>query len=191
MRYICFDVETPNFKNERMSSIGVCVVENGKIADEFYTLIDPEQHFDSFNIALTHITPESVKDAPNFAEAWRTVGPIMKSGLLTAHNAQFDMSVLSKCLRSYGLKCWDTNYLCTCRMGKKILPNEENHKLDTICRDLGIPLDHHNALSDARACAEILIHYMKMGVNVLDYQRPYSLEFAKTAKAKEFSQSLG
>lgn len=180
MRYICFDVETPNHKNERMSSIGICTVENNKIADEFYTLINPEQPFDSFNIALTHITPAQAKKAPNFKEAWKTVGKILDGGLLVAHNAQFDMSVLSKCMSAYEIPSGDTEYLCTCRMGKKLLPYAKNHKLDTICQDLKIPLDHHNALSDARACAEILIYYLKKGADPADYIRPYSLRLAKT-----------
>ena len=33
MRYIAFDVETPNSRNDRMSSIGIAVVEDGRIAE--------------------------------------------------------------------------------------------------------------------------------------------------------------
>ncbi len=186
MRFVCFDVETPNHLNERMSSVGVAVVEDRMIVDEFYTLINPEQPFDEFNVGLTHISPEAVKNAPTFLQAWETLGGLLKSGLLVAHNAQFDMSVLSKCLKAYRLPRPDTEYLCTCRMGKKLLPYVENHKLDTICRDLMIPLDHHNALSDARACAEILIYYIDRGADPREYVRPYSLKLAKTLKAPAY-----
>lgn len=183
MRYVCFDVETPNMKNDRMSAIGICIVEDGKIVNEYYSLVNPEQHFDPFNIALTHITPAMAAEAPAFGELWNTLGPVMGSGLLVAHNAQFDMSVLSKCMRDYGIPCdGTTNYACTCRMGKRLLPKLENHRLDTMCRELNIPLDHHNALSDARACAQILIHYIEQGANISDHVRPYSLREAKTLK---------
>ena len=57
-RYVAFDVETPNAQNRRMSAIGVSVIEGGQIVKELYTLIDPQTHFDPFNIALTGITPE-------------------------------------------------------------------------------------------------------------------------------------
>ena len=57
-RYIAFDVETPNYANDRMSAIGITVVENGVIVDEIATLVNPESHFDYFNIQLTGITPE-------------------------------------------------------------------------------------------------------------------------------------
>ena len=49
-RYIAFDVETPNYANDRMSAIGVAVVERGGIADAFDTLVNPETHFDRFNV---------------------------------------------------------------------------------------------------------------------------------------------
>ena len=58
MRYIAFDVETPNHRNDRMSAIGITVIEDGAITREFYSLVDPEQEFDPFNISLTGITPE-------------------------------------------------------------------------------------------------------------------------------------
>ena len=51
-RYIAFDVETPNSANHRMSSIGICVVENGKVVREFATLVDPQTYFASFNISI-------------------------------------------------------------------------------------------------------------------------------------------
>ena len=68
-RYIVFDVETPNSANDRISSIGVVVVEGQSIVREFYTLVNPETHFDAFNISLTGISPEDVADKPTFAEA--------------------------------------------------------------------------------------------------------------------------
>ncbi len=183
MRYICFDVETPNHFNNRMSAIGIYAVENGEVCDGFYSLVNPEQGFDAFNVALTGITPEMAASAPTFGELWPTLSPILKSGLLVAHNAQFDMSVLSKCLRDYGIPHSGlTSYACTCRMGKKLLPGLENHRLDTICRALFIDLDHHNAGSDARACAEILLHYIKNGAIVEDFVRCYDLDGIHTVK---------
>ena len=51
-RYIAFDVETPNAANDRMSAIGITVIDANSITGEFYTLVDPETHFDRFNIEI-------------------------------------------------------------------------------------------------------------------------------------------
>ena len=74
-RYIAFDVETPNFANDRMSAIGVSVVEGGAIVQEFYTLVDPEARFDRFNMALTGITPEDVAGPPPFRSSGGSWSP--------------------------------------------------------------------------------------------------------------------
>ena len=100
-RFIAFDVETPNSYNHRMSSIVIAVIEQGRIVDSYSSLIDPETHFDAFNIALTGVSPEIVKNAPTFPELWVEIGETMLSGILVAHNAAFDMRVLSRCLMNF------------------------------------------------------------------------------------------
>ena len=173
-RYIAFDVETPNYANDRMSAIGITVVENGVIVDEIATLVNPESHFDYFNIQLTGITPEMAAEAPTFPELWPTIGPILDSGLLIAHNASFDMSVLAKCLQAYGI-CWRpcADYACTVQMGRRCYPQLPNYKLNTLCNYLDIQLDHHRASSDSRACAELLINYLDHGMDMSRFRRSY------------------
>ena len=122
-RYIAFDVETPNHANDRMSAIGITVVEGGRIVEEHEALVDPEVPFDLFNIRLTGIGPDQVAGAPTFPALWREIRPLMDSGVLVAHNAPFDMSVLAKCLRGYGIRWHPTvRYACTCQMGRRLLP---------------------------------------------------------------------
>lgn len=180
-RYIAFDVETPNSRNDRMSAIGLSVIEDGRIVRDYYTLVDPQTHFDSFNIELTGITPELVQGAPTFPELWRTLQPILDSGLLIAHNAPFDMGVLAKCLRAYGLswRPW-ADYACTCQMSRRLLPQLPNHRLNTLCDRLGIPLDHHRADSDSRACARLLLCYLESGADIRPFIRRYDLTAGRT-----------
>ena len=189
-RYIVFDVETPNSANNRMSAIGITVVEAGAIVEQLATLVNPEAHFDWFNIQLTGITPELAAKAPTFLELWPIIQPIMCSGLLIAHNAPFDMSVLSKCLRAYGIQ-WQasTEYACTCQMGRRCYPQLPNHRLNTLCTYLDIDLDHHQAGSDSRACAELLIHYLNRGIDVGKYRRNYDLLHARTFRGKRISDN--
>ena len=103
-RFTVFDVETPNRMSNRMSAIGIAVIEDGAIVDEYYSLVNPETYFDYFNTQLTGISEETVRDAPTFPEVWEQIEPMMSGGLLTAHNAVFDMGVLKKCLLDYGIE---------------------------------------------------------------------------------------
>ena len=182
-RYIAFDVETPNYANDRISAIGITVIENGTVVDDFYSLVNPEVRFDHFNIHLTGITPKMVADQPTFPQLWEMIAEVMGSGLLIAHNAPFDMGVLAQCLSAYQIE-WQpyTYYACTCVMGRACYPDMENHKLNTLCDHLGITLDHHNAGSDSHACAMLLLDYMGHAMKVDRFLRPYDLVQRRTPR---------
>lgn len=172
-RYIIFDVETPNRYNDRMSAIGISVVEDGKIVKEWFSYVNPEEPFDDFNTQLTGISAETVADAPTFPELWKQIEGMMGSGILVAHNAPFDMGVLKKCLEDYGVRWAErTRYICTVQIGRRELPGMK-HGLDAMCGYYGIELDHHKADSDSHAAAEILLRYMEDGVAMEKYVRTF------------------
>ena len=172
-RYIAFDVETPNRYNNRISAIGISVVEDGMITDSFFSYVNPETHFDYFNIQLTGIDENTVADSPAFPELWKSIEPLFSSGILVAHNAVFDMGVLKKCLTDYGIS-WKpmVRYCCTVQMGRRLLPGIKQG-LDDMCSYYGICLDHHKADSDSHACAEILLQYLKSGAEEKQFIRTY------------------
>ena len=132
-RYIVFDVETPNRYNNRISAIGISVVEDAKIINEYFYFVNPGQRFDWFNTQLTGISAELVADAPTFPQLWKVIEPVMNSGILVAHNASFDMGVIRKCLRDYGI-AWKPQVrgLCTVVMGRRLCPGI-SHRLNDLC----------------------------------------------------------
>lgn len=182
-RYIAFDVETPNGRNDRMSSIGLAVIEDGVITEEFSTLVDPETWFDRFNIRLTGITPAMAEQAPDFGELWPTLAGYLDSGILLAHNATFDLRVLACCLRAYSIDWYDTKqYLCTVRMGRRCYPALPDHRLDTLCAHCGVELDHHRADSDSHACAALFLDYLDQGLDPAPFLRTYDFNAMRTLR---------
>lgn len=182
--FIAFDVETPNHLNNRMSAIGITVIQNGKITQSVGTLINPETFFDYFNMELTGITPEAVKNAPTFPELWESIKEVFENNVLIAHNAPFDMAVLSKCLTDYGLPYPDfLKYACTCNMARHFYKNMAHHGLHDMCEYYNIELIHHRADSDANACAEILLRYIDEGRDVTPFIRTYDVNKKRTLKA--------
>ena len=159
-----------------MSAIGICVVEGRQIEKQYFSLVNPEQPFDWFNTRLTGISEESVSGAPTFPQLWRQIEPVTSSGILVAHNASFDMQVLRKCLHDYGIT-WKPRVqgLCTVLMGRSLKPGI-SHRLNDMCEYYGICLEHHQADSDSRACAEILLQYMKAGAQPEQFVRMYTME---------------
>ncbi len=160
MNFIAIDFETANFQKYSACSLALVIVKNSQIVDHYYSLIQPETAFHWKNIQIHGIHPEDVADAPKFPELW---GKIQKyfdpSTLIVAHNAPFDCGVLSGCLEYYQLPKAHFLSLCTVRSSRKLFPEMENHRLNTVCKNLNIPLqNHHDALEDSVACAKILLY---------------------------------
>ena len=172
-RYVVFDVETPNRYNNRMSAIGISVVEDGVITKEWFSLVNPEVSFDAFNVRLTGINEDMVADAPTFPEVWEEIEPLFSNGIICAHNATFDLGVLKQCLKYYEIE-WkpSVKYACTVQIGRRVLPGMK-HNLNVLCDYYGIELDHHKADSDSHAAAEILLRYLEDGADEKSFIRTY------------------
>ncbi|KMT33024.1 exonuclease [Melissococcus plutonius] len=66
MNFIAMDFETASHERHSACSLALVKVENSRIVDEYYTLIQPETQFFWKNIQIHGIHPEDVTDAPNF-----------------------------------------------------------------------------------------------------------------------------
>lgn len=67
-------------------------------------------------------------------------------------------------------------FACTCQMGRRLLPQLPNHKLNTLCQYLEIPLEHHHAGSDSQACGALLCHYLGMGARMEEHIRCFDMQ---------------
>lgn len=154
--YVAFDVETPNYHNDCMCSIGIVSVIGGFIEEKRHYLINPECHFDVGNIRIHGITPHMVADAPTFSELWPEIRPFFDGTILVAHNAGFDIGILQKNLERYGLYAPRFPYYDTVMLARKAFPEAGRHNLKAMSMFLDIDLiNHHNALDDAICCQGI------------------------------------
>lgn len=161
--FTAIDFETANETRGSACSIGLVVVRDGVVVNRFYSLIKPEPFvFNPINVRINGITPEACADAPTFAELWPEIKHAFEDQMLLGHNVSFERSVLNHLYLKLGIKDPARDYLCTMYFSKVRLPTLENHKLPTVYHGLfGKKVDHHHALNDAFACAEIAIEIIK------------------------------
>ncbi|MEG0255739.1 MAG: 3'-5' exonuclease [Vagococcus sp.] len=159
MNFIAYDFETANGQLHSACSIALVMVKDSQIVGNYYSLIKPETSFNWRNIQIHGIHPEDVEFAPSFVEVWQEIETYFQENrLIVAHNASFDNRVLASCLDYYDLPVAHFLSLCTVRTSRKLYPELSNHKLNTVSDYLSIDLEnHHNALDDSLACAEILL----------------------------------
>jgi len=158
VNFVAIDFETANEKFSSACSIGIAVVKDSRIIETKHFLIQPpDLNFNHINYMTHGITKEDVKDKPKFSDLWENIKAYFKETPVIAHNASFDMNVLRQTLDQYQIPYPEINYACTLGISKKVWPNQASYKLDKLSAIFGIQLNHHNAESDAIACALIAL----------------------------------
>lgn len=160
--FAAIDFETANYERTSVCSVGVVIVRGGKIVDNFYSLIKPEPEYYNTRCMMVHgLCKNDTAGAPVFPEVWAKIAPMVKGLPLVAHNKSFDESCLKAVFRCYRMDYPDYEFYDTLRASRVALPHLPNHQLQTVAKACGYDLQqHHHALADAEACAQIAIQLL-------------------------------
>lgn len=160
-RYVVFDIETTGLKPTecKITEIGAIKIENGEISERFSQLINPGVHIPESITELTGISDDMVADMPDIAEALPRFLDFCDGCAVVAHNASFDCGFIRYNAAELNLR-FDNRIVDTLQLSRELYPNEKKHSLDTVCKRLGISLEnHHRAVDDATATAEIFLNF--------------------------------
>lgn len=162
--YVVFDLETTGLRKavDKIIEIGAVKVKEGKIIDRYSTFINPCRELDEKIVKLTKITDDMVKDAPLEDEKLPDFIEWCGDSVLVAHNAGFDVGFVRQWAVNHGQQIENT-IIDTVELGKTLIPDLNNYKLDTLCSKLGVSLEnHHRAVEDAEATAELFLKMLVM-----------------------------
>ena len=162
--FVVFDLETTGFsnKNDKITEIGAVKVENFKIVDRFSQLINPEKDISYKVQELTGITNDLIKDKPTIEEVLPKFVDFIGDSVLVAHNADFDMGFMQQKCREQNIE-FKNNSVDTLTLARTLLPHMKRFRLNLIAKELGVPLlNHHRAVDDAEATAQIFIKFLEM-----------------------------
>ena len=157
--YVVVDVETTGGRgeNHRVTEIGAVKVRNGKVVDQFQTLLNPQRSIPAGITRLTGISAEMVADAPYFVDIADEFERFMADAIFVAHNVDFDYGFISQEFARIG-RPFRYPKLCTCASMRKLYPGHKSYSLGSLARAYDIPLkQHHRAMCDAEAAAELLL----------------------------------
>ena len=161
---VVFDIETTGFSpvNNRIIEIGAVKVRDGQILERFSTFVNPRVPIPFEIEKLTGIGDVMVMDAPAIEEVLPEFLDFARDCVLVAHNASFDMSFITENAAAQGFPT-DFTYLDTMVMSRVLLPSQNKHTLDALCKTFGVVLEnHHRAVDDAEATAHIFLKFMEM-----------------------------
>ena len=155
--FVVFDIETTGLssQNERITEIGAVKIKKGVVLEEFNTFVNPQKPIPPKIVEITGINDMMVADAPLEAEAIEKFLNFIGDCTLIAHNSEFDTGFISAAARRTGKK-FENAHIDTMKMARLVLPELQNHRLETVVSHLGLDkFNHHRASDDARVTAMI------------------------------------
>ena len=156
--YVVVDIETTGGRaaQHKITEIGMVKVVNGKIIEEYETLLNPQCRIPRNITALTGIDDEMVADAPIFAEVADEVAQFTKGCVFVAHNVNFDYGFIKQEFTRIERR-FSRAKLCTVREMRKAKPGLKSYSLANLTAAFNIDMTrHHRAMSDAIAANELL-----------------------------------
>lgn len=161
MDILAIDFETAWYQANSAIALGLSRIRNNAVIETRSWLFRPpgDRIYIRRDFTDIHgITAADLNDKTHFPGVWPEMLPYFESAkILLAHNAAFDRNVLYATAEHYGINLPAFDWLCTVKISRATWPHLQNHKLPTVSGHLGIALDHHDAASDAEACARIYL----------------------------------
>ncbi len=159
--FVALDFETANRERDSACALALVRVEEGRVTQRVSRLIRPPTRVFEFTY-LHGIDWRRVSGEPTFAELWPSLLPVFAGvDFIAAHNAGFDRGVLAACSARAGFPDLALPFECTMKLARatwSLYPTTLKHVADF----LGVPLQNHDAASDAEACARIVLAAAKV-----------------------------
>ncbi|WP_435373772.1 exonuclease domain-containing protein [Staphylococcus nepalensis] len=162
MDFVAIDLETANSDRSSICALGMVKVKDNKIIETYYTLVNPETYFDGFNVMIHGIKEGDVVNSPTFENIYTDITAFTNGYDLVAHSTRFDMYAITDCMIKYDLSIWENNYFCSQRISQELRKGLASYRLNDLVFQFNLTsFEHHNALEDAKASANIIDYFIQ------------------------------
>lgn len=146
------DVETTGTSPQfgRIIEVGIIRVEDGKVVEEFSSLVNPGTSVNPFIFSMTGIDPEELEEAPSFYSLKDQIRQLLTDSIFVAHSAMFDYSFVKKEFERME-ESFRAQTCCTVKLSRKLYPQFRHHNLDALIERFNFECERrHRAFDDAR-----------------------------------------
>jgi DNA polymerase III epsilon subunit len=152
--FVAFDTETTGLdpKSDRIIEIGAVKFRNGHILEATNWLVNPGIPIPVAARKINGITDKMVSGCPAFKEVFPDFVAFVQGSVLLAHNARFDVGLLSTEIARNGLQPPENYALDTLHLARKWFPDAKSFELDKLARHLGIAAERFHRSGDDASC---------------------------------------
>ena len=148
------DTETTGLspRSDALIEIAAVRLDDGIVAGEFHTFVDPQRRIPEDIVELTGITNADVAGAPSAEQAVAAFARFAGEGALVAHNARFDAGFVMAHAAPGQL---EGPWVDTLALAQIVLPRLKSHRLHDLSAAFELAEPTHRALADVCALAGV------------------------------------
>ena len=168
MKFTAIDVETSNADMASICQVGIAQFENGKLVNEWSSLINSEDYFDPINESIHGISEEDVENSPTFSEIFAQLQSLFSDSVIVSHT-HFDRVSIGRAIAKHSLSPLNNSWLDSAKVVRRAWEelSRSGYGLSNVCKIIGYEFEHHDALEDAKACGHVLLAAIeKSGLNI-------------------------
>lgn len=153
------DVETTNADRASICQIGIVQVRNGSLGKEWCVLVDPEDWFDPWNVFIHGIDSKAVNGAPTLPDLHTELTRWLGGAVIVSHTS-FDRVAFERAFTKYDLPQLEAVWLDSAKVARRAWSDKfgsRGYGLKKLAEHFEIEFNHHDALQDAKAAAQILL----------------------------------
>lgn len=156
--FVALDVETANPDLASICQIGAVAFTDGEAQASWQSLVNPEDEFDPFNVAIHGIDEAAVRGAPRFPDLAAPLAGLLVGRVVATHTA-FDRVALARVHDKYATPAVECRWLDTVRVCRRAWGQfaRQGYGLAEVAAYCGVQFRHHDALEDARAAGLVLL----------------------------------
>jgi DNA polymerase III subunit epsilon len=170
MHFVAIDVETANADMGSICQIGLARFVDGQVAEEWSTLVDPEDYFDNVNISIHGIEARMVRGQPKLPQIADRLRSALEGTVSVCHT-HFDRVALGRAYAKYNLSPVSTTWLDSARVVRRTWKDLawKGYGLANVCTRIGYQFQHHDALEDAKAAGFVLLAALRESRQDIDH----------------------
>ena len=185
-RFIAFDFETTGLQVETDRAIEVAAImfKDGKPAEKFVTLINPQIPISDLIADITGITNEMVAEAPLEKEIIDDLFEFLGDYPIVAHNTPFDLSFLRAMAERHNKEFIERKCYDTLTLSRAFLFFQPTHNLSAVSEYFNLSSEGaHRAEKDTENCGEVFIelvhevasYNLDLISNIISFLNPFEV----------------
>lgn len=189
--FVALDFKIANQNRHSVCSAAFVFVENGKVVETIYSLINPQEPFNIHNDTIKEVSAQTIIESPIFSDFYNDIKAKLDGKLVVSHGLAFDGSVLKHSVDKYNLERTTNDLLCTNQLASRLLNEQSNYSLYTLRKRYGLKMEtKEDSLTKALTVAAVFLQLTDefQIENLLDVKEKARIVPGKSS-TKEFTHS--